>query len=183
MEKMTPLMNSIPSIYEQHFQFYLIKRPALAISQQPCICEPCLLPSIRIASNLGESSFPRERDLPFGLASQIMEALAAIGLVGNIVQFVEFSGKLISKSIQLHHSYVSALIENVDTENATKHLMVLNKKLKDDNIVVGDGTLYSLSLSCQNAATDLLFTLNKIKMKDRQQKSESIRKGLRSLWS
>lgn len=85
-----------------------------------------------------------------------MEALAAIGLVRNIVQFVDFSGKLISKSIQLHHSYDGALIENVDTENAAKHLMVL---------------------------TDLLFALNKIKMKDRQQKSESIRKALRSVWS
>jgi hypothetical protein len=31
-----------------------------------------------------------------------MEALAVIGLVGNIVQFVDFGSKLISKSVQLY---------------------------------------------------------------------------------
>jgi hypothetical protein len=70
-----------------------------------------------------------------------MEALAAIGLVGNIVQFVDFSGELIAKSVQLYHSYDGALPENVDIEVVTKHLVVLIKKLEDDAIRVGDGAL------------------------------------------
>jgi hypothetical protein len=37
-----------------------------------------------------------------------MEALAAIGLIGNIVQFVDFSRKLIAKSVELHRSHDGA---------------------------------------------------------------------------
>ena len=77
-----------------------------------------------------------------------MEALAAIGLVGNIVQFVDFSGRLIAESIELYHSYDGALAENVDIETATKHLAVLIKKLKDDAIIAGDGALQNLSYLC-----------------------------------
>lgn len=110
-----------------------------------------------------------------------MEALAAVSLVGTIVQFVDFSGKLISKSIRLYRD--GALVENVDIETATNNLVVLNEKLKDNDILAGEGTLQSLSQSCHNAATDLLSALNKVKVKDRQQQWESFRKALRSVWS
>ena len=112
-----------------------------------------------------------------------MEALAVIGLVGNIVQFVDFGSKLVAKSTELYHSYDGALAENVDIETTTKHLTVLIQKLKEDAITVGDGTLQKLSLACQKAATDLLVALDKVKVKNRQQKWESIRKALRSVWS
>jgi hypothetical protein len=112
-----------------------------------------------------------------------MEALAVIGLVANIIQFVDFSGKLIAKSTELYHSHDGALAENVDIETTTKHLTVLIQKLKDDAITVGDGTLQKLSLACQNVAIDLLVALDKVKVKNRQQKWESIRKALRSVWS
>ncbi len=68
-------------------------------------------------------------------------------------------------------------------ETATKYLVVLNKKLKDDATTVGDGALQSLCLSCQNATIDLLVALDKVKVKGRQQKWESVRKALRSVWS
>lgn len=113
-----------------------------------------------------------------------MEALAAIGLVGNIVQFIGFSGKLISKSVQLHHSSNGALQENVDIENAAKHLLQLNRKLKEAAISVDDGALQTLCLCCRESAIDLLEALDKIKVKGKQQqKWESVRKALRSVWS
>ena len=112
-----------------------------------------------------------------------MEALAAIGLVGNIVQFVDFGGELIAKSVQLYRSYDGALPENVDIDVVTKHLAVLIKKLEDDAILVGDGALQNLSRSCKKAADDLLAALNTVKVKNTQQKWESIRKALRSVWS
>ncbi|KAF2176852.1 hypothetical protein K469DRAFT_698113 [Zopfia rhizophila CBS 207.26] len=51
----------------------------------------------------------------------------------------------------------------------------------DDAIIVGYGVLQSLSPSCWNAAIDLLVALDKVKVDDRQQKWESIRKALRSV--
>lgn len=112
-----------------------------------------------------------------------MEALAAISLVGNIVQFVSFSGKLISKSTQLYHSSDGALREYIDVENAAKHLLLLNKKLKDDAITVGDAALQTLCLSCRESAIDLLEALDNVKVKNKQQKWESVRQALRSVWS
>ena len=112
-----------------------------------------------------------------------MEALGVVGLVGNIIQFVDFSGKLVSKSIQLYHSCDGAPVESIEIEEATKHLLRLNKTLKDNATTVGDGALWSLCLSCRETAIDLLEALDTVKVKGRQQKWESIRKALRSVWS
>jgi hypothetical protein len=60
---------------------------------------------------------------------------------------------------------------------------VLNKKLKAAATIAGDEALQSLCLSCQNAAIDLLEALEKVRVRGKQQKWESIRKALRSVWS
>ena len=111
-----------------------------------------------------------------------METLAIIGLVGNIVQFVDFSGKLISKSAELYQSSEGALAENIDIETATKHLLLLNKKLKDASSATGDASIQRLSVSCHAAAIDLLVALDKVKTKGEQKRWKSIRKALRSIW-
>jgi hypothetical protein len=112
-----------------------------------------------------------------------MEALAIIGLVGNIVQFVDFSGKLISKSTELYRSSEGALAENIDIEMATNHLVLLNSKLKDAAAATGDSALENLCKSCNTAAEKLLDALDKVKVNREQQKWKSMRKALRSVWS
>src|SRR5437667_2905551 len=112
-----------------------------------------------------------------------METFAIIGLVGNIVQILDFSGSLISKSAQLYRSSNSALAENVDTETATNHLVLLNNKLKGAAATTGDTALEDLCQSCKAAADHLLAALYKVKVKNRQHKWESIRKALRTVWS
>ncbi|XTI95124.1 hypothetical protein V2W45_1503335 [Cenococcum geophilum] len=104
-----------------------------------------------------------------------METLAIIGLVGNIVQFIDFSGKLISKSTKLHRSSEGALAENIDTETATNHLVLLNSKLRTTATATGDSALESLCKSCGTAADELLAALEKVK--------KSMRKALRSVWN
>jgi hypothetical protein len=123
--------------------------------------------------------------LPFllDLGDVRMEALAIIGLVGNIVQFVDFSGKLISKSTELYRSSEGALAENIDIEMATNHLVLLNSKLKDAAAATGDSALENLCKSCNTAAEKLLAALAKVKVNGQQQKWKSMRKALRSVWS
>jgi hypothetical protein len=110
-----------------------------------------------------------------------METLATISLVTNIVQFIDFSGKLISKSAQLYQSSEGALPENIDTETATNHLILLNNKLKDAATTTGDGTLESLCLSCSTAAVELLAALEKIKLKGKQQRWTTMSNALRAV--
>jgi molecular chaperone GrpE (heat shock protein) len=112
-----------------------------------------------------------------------METLAIISLVGNIVQFVDFSGTLISKSTELYRSGENALAENIDIETATRHLVSLNKKLKDAATDTSDRTLESLCKSCDAVADSLLVALESVKAKGKQQKWESIRKALKSVWN
>ena len=112
-----------------------------------------------------------------------METLAIIGLVGNIVQFVDFSSKVISKSTELYRSSEGALAEHIDIETAINHLALLNSKLKDAATITGDGALESLCISCGTTADNLLAALDKVKVKDKQHKWKSIRKALRSVWS
>jgi len=76
-----------------------------------------------------------------------------------------------------------ALAENIDTETATKHLLILNKKIKDAATTTGDVTLQSLCESCHTLAIELLGALDKVKVKRGQQKWKSITKALRSVWS
>jgi hypothetical protein len=119
----------------------------------------------------------------FYLGDVRMEALAVIGLVGNIVQFVHFSGKLISRSTELYRSGEGPLAENIDTETATNHLVLLSSELKNAATAAGDSTLENLCKSCNTAAEKLLAALDQVKVKGEQRKWKSVRKALQSVWS
>ncbi|CZR62563.1 uncharacterized protein PAC_12460 [Phialocephala subalpina] len=111
-----------------------------------------------------------------------MEILATIGLVGNIIQFVDFSAKLISKSAQLYQSSKGALEENIDIETATNRLILLNNKIKDSATTAGDQSLESLCKSCSTVTIELLAALDKVKVRGKQQKRESISKALQTIY-
>ena len=111
-----------------------------------------------------------------------METLAIVGLVANIVQFVDFSGKLISKSAELYQSGEGALAENVDIETVTNDLVLLNSKIKNGT-PSGDRALETLCISCTCVAAELLAALDKVKVKGNRQRWQSIRQALRSVWS
>jgi hypothetical protein len=99
-----------------------------------------------------------------------MDPLTIIGLVGNIIQLVDFSGKLIPKSTELYQSGEGALAENINTETATNHLVLLNSKLKNAASTTGDSALERLCKSCGTAADELLAALDNVKVKGKQAK-------------
>jgi hypothetical protein len=112
-----------------------------------------------------------------------METLAIVSLVGNVIQFVDFSGKLIAKSTELYRSNEGTLAENIDVETATNHLVLLNNKIKDAATTASDDALKRLCESCKSTADELLAALEKLKVNSKQDKWKSIRKALRSVWS
>jgi hypothetical protein len=111
------------------------------------------------------------------------EALVAIGLVSNVVQIIDFSGKLLSSSRELYRSSVGALAANVDIETAATHLALLNNKITDSTSTTSDNALKRLCESCSSTADELLAALNKVKAEGKKDKWESIRKALRSVWA
>ena len=58
-----------------------------------------------------------------------LDPLTAIGLIGNIVQFVDFGLKIVSKAREVRNSTTGALAENVDTERIATDLIQLTSAL------------------------------------------------------
>lgn len=112
-----------------------------------------------------------------------MEALAIIGLIANVVQFVDFSGRLIAKTTELYRSSEGALAENIDAEMATNHLVMLNNKINGAATITNNNALKRLCESCKSTADELLAALNKVKVDGKQHRWTSIRKALRNMWN
>jgi hypothetical protein len=60
-----------------------------------------------------------------------MDPLTALSVAGNIIQFVDFSYKLISSSYKLYESASGALVENLELEAIAESVLELNVKVKD----------------------------------------------------
>ena len=58
-----------------------------------------------------------------------MDPLTIVSLVANIGQFVDFTGKLISKSVEIYGSAEGVLVENTEIEATVNDLVRL--KLSD----------------------------------------------------
>ncbi|KAI9862929.1 MAG: hypothetical protein M1813_004102 [Trichoglossum hirsutum] len=112
-----------------------------------------------------------------------MEVLAAVGLAGNIIQFIDFGGRLISKTVEIQKSGTGALAENINIEAATNDLTLLSTKFHDSANSTSDTALRELCQSCNATAVELLTVLDSVKAHGGQNKWKSFRKALRSVWS
>ncbi|KAF2188619.1 hypothetical protein K469DRAFT_83938 [Zopfia rhizophila CBS 207.26] len=112
-----------------------------------------------------------------GYRRRKMEAAAIFSLAVNVFQLIDFSQRLISKSTELYRSNQGALAENIDVETATKHLLVINKKIEDAANAAGNH-IPRLCISCTCVANDLLQALDDVKVKEGQKKWKSVRKAL-----
>lgn len=110
-----------------------------------------------------------------------MDPLTILGLVANIIQFVDFSGNLISASLPLCRSNEGALTENI-IKTTTNDLILLNGKLKGA-ATSNDAALKRLCESCNSVADQLLKALDKIRVNSENQTWRSIMTALRSIIS
>lgn len=113
----------------------------------------------------------------------MLDPLTALALAGNIMQFVEFSGKIISGSSELFQSSSGVLKSNEALEAITKDLVAMTSKLGqldlDDQshlLIEEDQALQDLCRSCTSVADELLLRLNKLKV------PTSIGQGKRKRW-
>lgn len=110
-----------------------------------------------------------------------MEALAAVGLAGNILQFLNFTGDAISKSRQIHDSVNGTLKEHEDLETVTTDLKDLSVRLQASSGPV-DSVLEQLCTRCREIADELLKALESFCVKGKYTRSQSLRKALKVLW-
>jgi len=115
------------------------------------------------------------------------EALVAIGLAANIIQFVCFGFTLVSKTKELHESASGALNENVE-------LSVVSQDINTFRSVIRSSTSSSIQLSdiaqrSEAIAGDLLGAITKLQHKQHTlgsgkapTKWRSFRKALECIW-
>ncbi|KAF2029738.1 hypothetical protein EK21DRAFT_100963 [Setomelanomma holmii] len=116
-----------------------------------------------------------------------MESLAAIGLAGNIVQFISFSSILISKSREIHKSASGVTSDTVDLKLISKDLRKFSSRVLSSNN--SNGPYAEIATQCDEVAKTLLAAIKAIETKrsssgprDRPSKWQSFRKALKYVW-
>jgi hypothetical protein len=115
-----------------------------------------------------------------------MDPLTALGLASNIVQFVDFSGKLISATHEIYTSASGARNENVELESLAQNLKHLANQacpLQTTIMVVGkeDELLRDLGKQCVELSDELVSILEKLKAKSGSKKWQSFYQALQTV--
>ncbi|KAF2115897.1 hypothetical protein BDV96DRAFT_599443 [Lophiotrema nucula] len=96
----------------------------------------------------------------------MLEALVAVGLAGNVVQFVQFASSLVLEAEEIRKkgrpSSLPALIKL--TEALQKQAKVITTRLKASNetLQYEDQNLLDIAADCENAGIDFLAYLNSV---------------------
>lgn len=113
--------------------------------------------------------------------SYAIDPVTAASLAGTVVQLVDFSVKLISKSYEFYQSGCDGAVDNQSIEKTTEDLKKLNDQLKAT--IITDSDLTKLCKACSDAADNLLVALSKLRVDGKGRTWQSFRKALRSIWS
>ena len=119
----------------------------------------------------------------------VLDPFSALGLASNIVQFVDFSSKLISESRELYRSVSGITIENGEVKEATEELQRLCDRLAGLRMTSSTTTglpkdeecLKILAISCKETSHELLSALRDITAQEPRKKWQTFRVALKSV--
>lgn len=123
-----------------------------------------------------------------------MDPLSVVSLVGTIVQFVDFGGKLLSNAIELYRSPVGTLAAHHELELVTTNLQALISKLQhaassgdeasSQEFASQQKVLEALCDEAVRVAKELVNRLEKLKVKDgKLRKWHSLKQAVEAAWS
>ena len=120
----------------------------------------------------------------------VLEPLMAVGLAGNVVQFIDFSYKLFSDTRKVYQTGSGAGEEIRGISEVTTNLRDLSSKLSSDShrehlgssAAVQDFKIRSIANNCVRCADELLTALDKIMMKDSTTLWKSFQVCLKTIW-
>lgn len=118
-----------------------------------------------------------------------MDPASAVGLASAIVQFVDFTSKLISVTHKLHVSTSGATAEHLELEDLTHNLLQLSEDATPHNVPNTaalsreERALISLGENCREVSDELLRVLQSLRVKGGSQKGwKSFYVALKSVW-
>jgi hypothetical protein len=119
----------------------------------------------------------------------VLDAMSALSLAATIVQFVDFSSKVVSKGCHLYKSPDGALPENEQLRFMITDLRDLNRRLQHHEtlgcLTKEERALEDLSSRCEEIGTELLGKLATLQVANEAKfrKWKSFRQGLKTVWS
>jgi len=119
------------------------------------------------------------------------DPLTCIGLAGNIVQFLDFSIKIVAEGYQIYDSATGTAKINEDAEFVASDLVSITERLGDSLKPPGiitvlnqnEQRLDDLSLKCAQIAQELIEKLEKLRIKGKKTFWKGLGKALRRAWS
>lgn len=113
-----------------------------------------------------------------------VDPLTAIGLAGNIVQFIDFGTKIVSKAHDIHTSATGATRDVSDLNHVTEELRRTSQVLRNGLASVGgdDSNLEILCRACIETAQKLIVVLRELTANESPSKWKSVRQALKSVW-
>jgi hypothetical protein len=118
----------------------------------------------------------------------MLDPMTALSVAGTIVQFVDFSSKLLVKSREIYESASGASMDNSQLEAITKDLEGLNARLRkplpsQQSLDDSDISLVKLGEQCASVAAELIHALEELKVRGTTHlRWKSFRKALKGVW-
>jgi hypothetical protein len=112
-----------------------------------------------------------------------MDPLTAIGLVSNILTFVDFSTKLLQGAKEIHDSLSGTLEANRSTKVVMKQMKIFSSNLLAPNassLIGNDKELCNIAAECRTLSSQLIDLLEKVKPKDHKSKGQSLWSALKN---
>ncbi|KAG4274688.1 hypothetical protein FPRO04_09052 [Fusarium proliferatum] len=112
-----------------------------------------------------------------------------ISLAASIIQIIDVSSRVVSKSIEIYQSTDHQLIEHREIDHITRALSgsarQIHKSIGDNRDPKNDTEIEQLRLAtdCQKIATELLKALERLKNCGQHGRWSSLRQGLKIVWN
>lgn len=128
----------------------------------------------------------------------VLDALSALGVAASVVQFIEFSSKLISRSTELYKGSRNALIETQELADVSERIIKLNNGLQDSlknlsrspdsstrhkKLSPSEEALGQVSLECTRIAEEFMASLQKLLSPSDRRVWKSCRQAFETLWN
>ncbi|OAL44761.1 hypothetical protein IQ07DRAFT_648965 [Pyrenochaeta sp. DS3sAY3a] len=119
----------------------------------------------------------------------VAEALATIGLVGNIVQFVDFSFKLFGTASSIRDSISGSSQHIQDVEEVAEEIhkwcsKIVPLQLRCSNgLILQNKSLIELAGKCQDIATEILSAVSVWKANNPKSKWDCFKSAMTTMWN
>jgi hypothetical protein len=114
-----------------------------------------------------------------------MDPLTAIGLASAIVQFVDFSTKLIGGAREIYHSTTGSTTQNVTLGVVVIEMRAWSSKRSSpgpSSIQSEEKAICSLAKECQKLSGEILELIQKTKPKKQKSRTEAFSAAIRDKW-